>query len=142
MVHHAVDREEDFDLRPVRAVRDLFMLFPKRMEEERERPLRRWESGTAVTRGELRGLLGEAGVAHGCPCEVTGTHSLRCGGASALYHFSGGNQPLVKRLGRWQCEAVEGYVWEDRLLTRGLSGGMLTAPWAVSPGSFAPLEAQ
>ena len=102
----------------------------------------RWESGNAVTRGELRGLLGEAGVVHGLPWEVTGTHSLRCGGASALYHFSGGNQPLVKRLGRWSSEAVEGYVWEDRLLTQGLSGGMLGAPWAVNKGSFAPLEAQ
>ena len=31
---------------------------------------------------------------------------------------------------------------EDRLLTQGLSGGMLSAPWAVNPGSFAQLEAQ
>ena len=63
-------------------------------------------------------------------------HSLRVGGASALYHATGGNAPVVKRLGRWASEAYEGYIWEDRTLTKGLAGAMLAAPWHVHHGAM------
>ena len=84
LVHHAVEREEDFDLCPVRAVRDLFTLFPERMEEERERPLMRWESGNAVTRGELRGLLGDGRVGPG----IFGTFTSGSARGRATYPLS------------------------------------------------------
>ena len=71
----------------------------------------------------------------GLPAEALNTHSLRAGGASALFHATGGNIPVVKRLGRWASEAFEGYLWEDHTLTRGLAGAMLAAPWHVHPGA-------
>ena len=43
----------------------------------------------------------------------------------------GGNIALVKRLGRWASDAFEGYIWEDRELTKGLSSKMIAAPWHV-----------
>ena len=128
IVHHAVEDPEHFDLCPVRAVRNLFALFHERAREESHMPLFRWESGEAVTRYEVRGILGRAGEVLGVPWDATGTHSLRIGGTSALYHWSGGNGPLVKRLGRWASEAFEGYVWETEGLTRGVAWGMLGAP--------------
>ena len=102
----------------------------------------RWESGEAVTQGELRRILGQAGVAMGIPWESVGTHSLRFGGASAIFQCSGGNSALVKRLGRWSSDVYEGYVWEDRLLTKGLSSQMITAPWAVNAGLLASRRAE
>ncbi len=48
-----------------------------------------------------------------------------------MYHATGGNKNVVKRLGRWASEAFEGYLWEDRTLTRGLASAMLRAPWHV-----------
>ena len=60
----------------------------------------------------------------------------RVAGASALYEASGGNVALVKRLGRWSSDVFEGYIWESRALTRGLSTRMLSAPWAVHPSTW------
>ena len=48
-------------------------------------PLMRWESGTAITKDELRRTLGRAAEAFGFPYASTGTHSLRIGGACAAF---------------------------------------------------------
>ena len=95
-----------------------------------------------MTRDQVRRLMSQAGAALGIPPEATGIHSLRSGGASALYQATGGNIPLVKRLGRWSSEAFEGYIWEDRTLTRGLAASMLSAPWSIHPATWAPLIMQ
>ena len=135
LVHH-IAGPDCLDLCCVRAVRDIALCMPERFEEEAALPLFRWEGGEAVTRNEIRKLLGDAAVMHGVPYEVLGLHSLRSGGASALYQASGGNIGLVKRLGRWQSEAFEGYIWEDRELTRGLASAMIRAPWHVHAASY------
>ena len=45
-----------------------------------------------------------------------------------MFQATGGNIALVKRLGRWASDAFEGYIWEDRELTKGLSSKMVAAP--------------
>ena len=80
--------------------------------------------------------LAEAAAARGVAIEAMGVHSLRSGGASALYHATGGNKSLVQRLGRWASEAFSGYVWEDRTLARGLASAMLAAPWAAHAAAY------
>ncbi len=90
---------------PVRAVRDLFAVFPERAEQERLLPLMRWEDGSPVERDQLRHELEHSGVEMGLPKGTTGAHSLRIAGTSALYQATGGNAPLVKRLGRWSSDA-------------------------------------
>ena len=112
------------------------MLFPERLTEESHLPFFRWESGEAVTRDEVRRMLGSAALQQGMPAEILGTHSLRSGGASALYHATGGNTSVVKRLGRWASEAFEGYLWEDRTLTKGLTTAMIRAPWHVHQATY------
>ena len=97
---------------------------------------RRSKAPEEPERNQMRRWLGEAGEEMGIPKEVTGTHSLRVGGATAVYAASGGNAKLVQRLGRWASDAFQGYVWEDRSLTAGLPTQMLRAPWAPHMSSF------
>ena len=98
--------------------------------------MQRIAAESQAERDQLRAILEESGVLMGLPRGVTGTHSLRIGGASALYQATGGNVPLVKRLGRWQSDAFEGYIWESRELTLGLAERMARAPWAVHPSTW------
>ena len=135
--HHRAD-EANADLCPVRSLWALFRLFPERAQEERYLPLFRWADGSAATRDQIRRRLQRAGLALGIPADATGMHSLRSGGATAIYNATGGNVPLVKRLGRWASDAFEGYIWEDSQLTRGLSSNMLNAPWSVHSATWAP----
>ena len=118
------------DLCPVRALRDLHLTFPERWEAEALEPLFRWEDSSPVARPMVRDLLGEAGEQEGVPRGEVGTHSLRAGGASAVFAASGGNAPLTQRVGRWASSAYEGYIWETEALTRGLSSEMIRAPQA------------
>ena len=84
-----------------------------------------------MTRDQIRRLLAQAAESLGVPPEAIGIHSLRSGGASAVYAASGGNKDLTKRIGRWASDAFVGYVWEDSELTRGLADAMIRAPWHV-----------
>ena len=135
LTHHLAG-ESDLDLCVVRALRDLAITCPTRWEEEAHLPLSRWIDGKPVTREEIRRLLAAAAVEEGLPPEAVGVHSLRSGGASALFQASGGNKPLVQRMGRWASDAFSGYVWEDHTLTRGMAAAMLAAPWAAHSGAF------
>ena len=96
----------------------------------------RWEDGSPVTRVQVRRILGEAAEEFGIPKEATGTHSLRVGGASALYLATGGNKDLVQRLGRWSSDAFQGYIWEDPSWTAGLASSMLRTPWGPHMAAF------
>ena len=139
--HHRAD-VAFADLCPVRNLWSLFECFPERAHEERDLPTFRWADGSAATRDQIHRLLQRAGLPLGIPGDATGMHSLRSGGASAIYNATGGNVPLVRRLGRWASDAFEGYIWEDSQLTRGLASRMLNAPWSVHSATSAPEIAQ
>ena len=96
----------------------------------------RWEDGSPVTRDQVRGILRRGGLLLGLPADATGTHSLRSGGATALYNATQGNTKVVQRMGRWASDVFEGYVWEDRSLTRGMSARMLAAPWTIHTAAY------
>ena len=134
LTHHLAD-EASMSLCVVRALRDMALVFPERFTTEKHRPLFRWESGKAVTRDEVRRFLAQGAAAFGVPEGKMNTHSLRVGGASALFQATGGNIGLVKRLGRWASDAFEGYIWEDRELTEGLASKMIQAPWHIHGAS-------
>ena len=136
LLTHHIAGVEVMDLCVVRAFRDVALLCPERLATEKLLPFFRWENGDAVTRDQVRRLLGTAALQEGMPASTLNTHSLRVGGATALYHATGGNAPVVKRLGRWASEAYEGYLWEDRTLTKGLANAMLAAPWNVHRGAL------
>ena len=79
--------------------------------------------GVHLSRETVQAVLREAALATGTPAEAIGSHSLRFGGASALwsaYHDSG----LVKRWGRWASDSFHTYLWEDRSGASGIASAM------------------
>ena len=86
-------------------------------------PLLRWEDGTMVDRLDILAALGEAAEAVGLPAERFKPHSLRIGGASALYHATGEIE-TVKRYGRWTSGAFHSYLWDSAEQAKGLAAKM------------------
>ena len=97
----------------VAAVKKVRALFPERFgsgKESRE-PLCRWNSGRVIARQEVQEVLQKAAEAVGLPASRFKTHSLRIGGASAIYHATGEIE-TVKRYGRWTSGAFHRYLWD------------------------------
>ena len=98
-------------------------------------PLFRWASGEPAKRSYIREILGQAAVRLGLPRSRVGVHSLRVGGATALWVGTQGNATLVRRLGRWASDAVHSYLWDLPVLTEGAAEAMVSAdtavPWGV-----------
>ena len=109
-----------------RALAELQRQCPERFGNgaEAHKPLFRRGDGGPILASQIRTLLEVAGEWEGMPADRFGTHSLRIGGATALYHTV---QDLerVKRFGRWKSDAFHGYLWESHEPQRGLSKGMV-----------------
>ena len=76
-----------------------------------------------ITRNTIQSILRTAAQGTGSESKDFGSHSLRFGGASALwaaYHDSG----LVRRWGRWATDSFHTYIWEDRKGAEGISSTM------------------
>ena len=80
-------------------------------------PLFRWASGAVLKQLEIQNVLQKAARAVGLPAERFQSHSLRIGGASALFQATG-EVEVVKRTGRWSSSAVHRYsrAWRRRWL--------------------------
>ena len=97
---------------PVEALERMRQVWPARFEpksKEAFKPLFRWASGRMLKRLEIQGLLQKAATGVGLPPERFMSHSLRIGGATALYQ-STMDVELVKRMGRWSSGAVHRYL--------------------------------
>lgn len=97
---------------PVEALGRMRKSWPDRFRQghpESLLPLFRWASGGVVRRLEVQHLLQRAAVAVGLPGDRFLSHSLRIGGATALYQATSDIE-LVKRLGRWSSSAVHRYL--------------------------------
>ena len=88
--------------------------FPERFHggPEAHLPIARWSDGSWVRREQVQQLLRAAAVAVGLPAERFMSHSLRVGGASALYHVTNDIE-FVKLWGRWTSQAFHRYLWES-----------------------------
>ena len=86
-------------------------------------PLFRWASGPVIKRLEVQNLLQRAARALGLPAERFQSHSLRIGGASALYQATGEIE-VVKRTGRWTSSAVQRYLHDSGDVLSGLARKM------------------
>jgi len=113
---------------PVRALRALVRAAParKRGAPEGGRPLFRWEDGSGVKRTVVQAWLEMAAVACGLPPSRFGSHSLRIGGATALYLLTG-EVETVKRFGRWASTSFSLYLWESVEAADGLAKGMVAS---------------
>ncbi|CAK0827211.1 unnamed protein product [Prorocentrum cordatum] len=109
---------------PIAAMERLQAHHPQRIEGAEERlPLFRWASGTPIRRAEMQHFLTVAGLAAGLSREEIGSHSLRIGGATAMYHVTE-DLSRARRFGRWQSDAFHGYLWESHEPMKGISGKM------------------
>ena len=91
-----------------------------------------------------------AGLAAGLGRDEISSHSLRIGGATAMYHTTG-DLAKVKRYGRWSSDTFHDYLWESREPAKGMAKAMaadtssLTTPAKTPlrvPGAGAPADSQ
>jgi hypothetical protein len=109
----------------VDAVERVRILLPERFDNgsEAHLPACRWGSGATLRREEIQNVLQKAADATGLPRERFRSHSLRIGGASALYHATGEIE-TVKRYGRWTSGAFHSYLWDSAEQYRGVATAM------------------
>ena len=126
--------ETQADICPVEAMRLFERYYPERVKgSELDRPAFRYQDGTAIKREHIQHYLELAALGIGFPPGKMGSHSLRIGGATAMYHSCGDLQ-RVRRFGRWESDSFHGYLWESHEHSQGLAKGMagdrgtLTAP--------------
>ena len=108
----------------VKALAEVQRHFPERWTTEAEQPLFRWKSGQVIRRSRVQTALRMAAAAEGIPAEAIGSHSLRIGGASAMYR-QGFDVEAIRRFGRWASDAVHSYLWETHDKQKGLAEKMM-----------------
>ena len=88
--------------------------------------LRRRGKPAVFSRLEVAALLQRTAVFMGEQPEDYGTHSLRKGGASALY---AANVPLanIRQTGGWKSDSIFTYLWQSREVGRSLAAKMVSA---------------
>jgi len=106
----------------VEAVKVYVKHFPDKMfnQGEAHGPFLTDSHDTHLNRNTLQAVLHKAAEGTGCPAGSFGSHSLRFGGASALwaaFHDTG----LVRRWGRWASDSFHTYIWEDRKGSSGIA---------------------
>lgn len=108
----------------VQAMVEFKEVAPRRFEgSEALLPLFRWASGGILKRLEIQNILQKSAKAVGLPADRFQSHSLRIGGASALFQATG-EVEVVKRTGRWSSGAVHRYLHDDGDVLKGLSKKM------------------
>ena len=109
---------------PVRAYAEIFRQRPHRLRgSEAHLPVMRWEDGSSISRAAIQSLLELSAVAMGQDPSEVGSHSLRIGGASAMYH-SVPDLQAVRRFGRWASDAFHVYLWESHEQMQGIAKNM------------------
>ena len=76
-----------------------------------------------VLRTDIQMWLRCAAGADGIPADRIGTHSLRVGGATALFN-AGYDLTMIQRFGRWSSAAFHGYLWDTFGATKGAATAM------------------
>lgn len=112
----------------VKAMVQLFHHFPQRYQggSESEEFLFRTQDDKPIPRAAIQAMIERAAKGLNLPGGELGTHSLRFGGASALW-AQYQDTALVKRWGRWASDSFQTYVWEARETARGVAQKMITA---------------
>ena len=109
---------------PVQALEKYRKVAPARFKGgEAWAPLFRWADGSMLKRLEVQEILQRAARAEGLPADRFLSHSLRIGGASALFQVSA-DVELVKRMGRWSSAAVQRYLHDGGHVLKQLASKM------------------
>ena len=116
------------DVCVVKAMIGLYQHFPQRYQggSESAELLFRTRDDKPIPRSAIQALIERAAKGMNLPEGDLGTHSLRFGGASALWaQFQ--DASLVQRWGRWASSSFQTYIWEARESARGVAQKMITA---------------
>ena len=117
-----IPSDDSTRLGAVEAVKFYDMHFPDKMFNQgvAHGPFLTDSHDTHLNRNTLQAVLHKAAEGTGYPAGSFGSHSLRFGGASALwaaFHDTG----LVRRWGRWASDSFHTYIWEDRKGSSGIA---------------------
>ena len=85
----------------------------------------RLQDGSALKREVVQHYLRLAAMAQGYDGDKMGSHSLRIGGATAMYHTTNDLQ-RVRRFGRWVSDCFHSYLWESHEHMQGVARAMAT----------------
>lgn len=112
----------------VKAMIGIFQYFPQRYQggSEAEEMLFRSPDDKPIPRTAIQALIERSAKGLNLPSGDLGTHSLRFGGASALW-AQYQDTALVKRWGRWASDSFQMYVWEARETAKGVAQRIITA---------------
>ena len=114
------------DICVVSALKLLRKEFPAKFSKRRDVPFATWRDGAAIKPAAvtaiLRAAVKQAGDEN--PMEFS-LHSLRAGGATALYRATR-DIDLVARFGRWRSKCISVYLWESHQIYEGLGTAMVT----------------
>ena len=99
-----------------------------------------WENGKPLRREQVQAVIEAAAVEEGSGPKDFGSHSLRFGGASALFNAFK-DASLVQRWGRWSSNCFQGYIWEARKAAKGVSERMMNADFTLT-GEQTPWQAE
>ena len=121
------------DVCPLAAMEVYQKHFQHRFENEPHLPLCRRSDGSPLHRAQIVALLEKAAVATGLPPDRFRSHSLRIGGATALYHIYH-DVEVIKRYGRWRSAAFQDYLWEGRETSQGVAAKMASDDTTVHVG--------
>ena len=92
--------------------------------------------GKPVRKSRIESLLKEGSRRLGLPEEHITSHSLRAGGASAMWAM-GMTDAEIQFRGRWKSLCYKLYIWGSRLKTKGFSSGL----FQTRPSLFAAVSA-
>ena len=85
-----------------------------------------WADGTPLLRDQIQAHLQNMAEECGLDRDEYASHSLRFGGASALWNAFR-DSGMVQRWGRWASQCYQGYVWEARDAAKDVSTRMAEA---------------
>ena len=104
----------------VHCLQTLFRSFPQRATHNTHLPFARWENDRLITSYQVTRMLKFAVQKNGLDPDSYSLHSLRSGGATALYRATG-DLDLVGRFGRWKGKSIHGYLWESHQMLIGIA---------------------
>ena len=119
-------RSGDGEMCVIQALAEYQAHAPDRFGPKAQDRLFAWENGALVQRAEVQAILERAAAGTGVDPQYIGSHSLRFGGATALY-AAFGDTAMVQRWGRWASDAFQGYLWEARGNAKGVAEAMRKA---------------
>ena len=116
------------DINPLCLLRQLYTMNPARFGANgSKRPVFCLACGRVLERSTVNTALKAAAVALGLDPADHATHSLRAGGATALYAI-GWPPSKIQRRGRWLSDCWLLYIWPDREEATGLMEDVVSSP--------------